>query len=84
MPSLLHQMSDRYPTTGLACCVQIWTYEGSNTLSGYLRRRDCLAGIARDLGCPEQVAVSMVMKQILENLQVGMHLILHNPLGTGT
>jgi hypothetical protein len=50
--------------------MQIWTYEGSNTLSGYLRRRDCLAGIARDLGCPEQVAVSMVMKQILENLQV--------------
>ena len=50
--------------------LQIWAYEGSNTLAGYLRRRDCLNGIARDLGCAEEVAVSTVMKQILENLNV--------------
>ncbi len=49
---------------------QVWQYEGSNTLGGYLRRRDCIAGLAADLGVPEAAVVPTVMTQILENLQV--------------
>lgn len=63
------------PTNDGHIALQIWAYEGSNTLAGYLRRRDCLAGIARDLGCPEQVAVPMVMQQILDNLTVSNNLV---------
>eukprot|EP00884_Botryococcus_braunii_P000646 jgi/Botrbrau1/10582/Bobra.0358s0005.1 len=47
----------------------IWRYEGSKTLSYYLKRRDCLSTIAADMEIPEDVVVPTVMKQIFENLQ---------------
>lgn len=50
--------------------LQVWQYEGSNTLGGYLKRRDCIPGLAQDLGVSEAAAVPTVMKQIFENLVV--------------
>ncbi len=50
--------------------IQIWRYEGRNTLAYYLRRRDCLSAIAADLGVPLEAVVPTVMKQLFENLQV--------------
>lgn len=52
--------------------LQIWKYEGSKTLSYYLKRRDCIPSIAADMGIPEDAVVPTVMKQILENLQVSV------------
>jgi hypothetical protein len=50
--------------------MQIWRYEGSKTLSYYLKRRDCISAIAADMEIPEDAVVPTVMKQIFENLQV--------------
>jgi hypothetical protein len=62
------------PVIEMSECVwlgwQIWRYEGSKTLSYYLKRRDCLSTIAADMEIPEDAVVPTVMKQIFENLQV--------------
>ena len=50
--------------------MQVWKYEGCRTLSYYLRRRDCIQALAKDLAVPEQAVVATVMKQILECLTV--------------
>lgn len=50
--------------------LQIWRYEGRNTLAYYLRRRDCLPSIAADLAVPLEAVVPTVMQQLFENLQV--------------
>ncbi|KAI8466377.1 MAG: hypothetical protein J3K34DRAFT_524625 [Monoraphidium minutum] len=46
----------------------VWRYEGSNTLAFYLRRRDGLRALARDLGVPEELVVPMAMRQLLTGL----------------
>ena len=53
-----------------AHATQVWKYEGCRTLSYYLRRRDCIQALAKDLAVPEQAVVATVMKQILECLTV--------------
>ena len=50
--------------------MQVWKYEGCRTLSYYLKRRDCVQALAKDLAVPEQAVVATVMKQILECLAV--------------
>lgn len=50
--------------------VQVWKYEGCRTLSYYLKRRDCLQVLARDLGVPEKAVVATVINQIFECLTV--------------
>lgn len=50
--------------------LQVWKYEGCRTLSYYLKRRDCLQALAKDLEVPEQAVVATVIKQILECLTV--------------
>ena len=50
--------------------MQVWKYEGCRTLSYYLKRRDCLQALAKDLAVPEQAVVATVIKQILECLTV--------------
>lgn len=57
--------------------LQIWKYEGSKTLSYYLKRRDCIPSIAADMGIPEDAVVATVMKQIFENLQVSMPFLMN-------
>lgn len=46
----------------------LWDYEGDRTLSYYLRRRDCLKVLAKDLDVPEEIVIPTVMRQIFENL----------------
>ena len=53
--------------------MQVWKYEGCRTLSYYLKRRDCLQALARDLAVPEKAVVATVMKQIFECLTVSIH-----------
>ena len=52
--------------------MQVWKYEGCRTLSYYLKRRDCLQALARDLAVPEKAVVATVMKQIFECLTVSI------------
>ncbi len=47
---------------------QVWRYEGARTLAAYLRRRDCVSALARDLGVPADAAAATVLRQILESL----------------
>ena len=54
--------------------IQVWKYEGCRTLSYYLKRRDCLQALARDLAVPEKAVVATVMKQIFECLTVSVPL----------
>jgi hypothetical protein len=42
----------------------MWTFEGDRTLAYYLRRRDCLAALAADLGVEEAAAVPTAMRQL--------------------
>lgn len=53
------------------CTRQMWRYEGSRTLSYYLRRRDTLRALATDLEVAEEAALATVMKQLCECLAVG-------------
>jgi hypothetical protein len=46
----------------------VWRYEGARTLAAYLRRRDCVAALARDLGVPADAAAATVLRHILESL----------------
>lgn len=46
----------------------VWKFEGSKTLSHYLRRRDCLEILAEDLMVPEEAVVATVMKHLMEAL----------------
>lgn len=48
--------------------VQLWRYEGQNTLAYYLRRRDTLRALARDLDVPEEIVVPVAMRQLLLGL----------------
>ena len=50
--------------------LQVWEYEGAQTLGSFLRRRDCLRSLAADLEVPESAVVPVVMRHILQNLQV--------------
>lgn len=59
----------------------MWRYQGSKTLSYYLRRRDCIAALAEDLGVQQEAAVPTVFKQVLESVAVrSMCAILLAPL----
>ena len=60
----------RISKSGLAHAVQIWQYDGAQTLGSYLRKRDCIHALAADLGVSEPAVVPTVMKQIFESLQV--------------
>eukprot|EP00879_Flechtneria_rotunda_P025344 GHRR01026923.1.p1 GENE.GHRR01026923.1~~GHRR01026923.1.p1 ORF type:complete len:264 (+),score=69.48 GHRR01026923.1:175-966(+) len=46
----------------------MWRYEGSNTLAYYLRRRDMIRALARDLGVAEDIVVPVAMRQLLLGL----------------
>ncbi|GAX79925.1 hypothetical protein CEUSTIGMA_g7365.t1 [Chlamydomonas eustigma] len=45
-----------------------WKYEGSRTLSYYLRRRDTMRSLAQELDIPEEAVLATVMKQLLKGL----------------
>ena len=66
----LHEVSWMSLTESFGHTLQVWKYEGCRTLSYYLRRRDCIQALAKDLAVPEQAVVATVMKQILECLTV--------------
>lgn len=51
-----------------AAHLQLWRYEGQNTLAYYLRRRDALRALARDLEVPEDIVVPVAMRQLLLGL----------------
>ena len=53
-----------------ALLLQMWRYEGQKTLAYYLRRRDCIAALAEDLGVDQAAVVATVMKQVLGNIAV--------------
>ncbi|KIY99127.1 putative Serine/threonine-protein kinase SNT7 [Monoraphidium neglectum] len=46
----------------------VWRYEGINTLAYYLRRRDALQALARDLDVPEDLVIPVAMRQLLTSL----------------
>ena len=46
----------------------VWKFEGSKTLSYYLRRRDCIEALSEDLMVPEEAVTATVMKHLLEAL----------------
>ncbi|GLI68475.1 hypothetical protein VaNZ11_012901 [Volvox africanus] len=46
----------------------VWKYEGSKTLSYYLRRRDTIRALATDLEVPELLVLPTVMRHIFEGL----------------
>lgn len=51
----------------------VWKYEGDRTLAYYLKRRDCIDALAKDMGLnDEKDVVPTVMKQIFECL-VDLH-----------
>ena len=50
--------------------MQMWRYQGSKTLAYYLRRRDCIAALAEDLGVQEEAVIATVFKQVLEGIAV--------------
>lgn len=49
---------------------QVWRYEGARTLATYLRRRDCVPALARNLGVPAEAVAATVLRHILEGLTV--------------
>lgn len=53
----------------------MWRYEGSKTLAYYLKRRDCMPALARDLRVPEAAVPATVLKHVLESLTVGGALV---------
>lgn len=58
------------------CAAQMWRYEGQNTLAYYLRRRDTLRALGRDLGVPPEIVIPVAMQQLLIGLAA-----LHNAGG---
>ncbi|KAI8473395.1 MAG: kinase-like domain-containing protein [Monoraphidium minutum] len=46
----------------------VWRFEGTHTLAFYLRRKDALPALARDLGVPEELVIPAAMRQILTGL----------------
>ncbi|KAK9798998.1 hypothetical protein WJX73_001206 [Symbiochloris irregularis] len=44
----------------------MWRYEGTNTLADYLKRRNCLEALSRDLQVPQAAVVATVMHQIFQ------------------
>ncbi|GBF87958.1 hypothetical protein Rsub_00670 [Raphidocelis subcapitata] len=46
----------------------VWRYEGANTLAFYLRRRDGLRALARDLDVPEDLVIPVALRQVLTGL----------------
>jgi Ser/Thr protein kinase RdoA (MazF antagonist) len=46
----------------------VWRYEGANTLAYYLRRRDGVRALARDLDVPEDMAIPVAMRHVLTGL----------------
>ena len=50
--------------------MQLWRYEGINTLQHYLQRKDCVAALALDLAAPKSAVVVTVLRQILEAASV--------------
>lgn len=59
----------------LTVTLQVWRYEGAKTLSAYLRRRDCVSALARDLGVPAEAVAATVLRHILEGLTVRTNLL---------
>lgn len=67
------QLLNVFAPVPLVCCIllcgaQLWRYEGQNTLAYYLRRRDTLRALARDLDVPEEIVVPVAMRQLLLGL----------------
>ena len=63
------------PLHSQICLLQMWRFEGSQTLWSYMRRTslfrdECLVTLASDLAMPEPLAVATVMRQLCENLAV--------------
>lgn len=50
----------------------MWRYEGHKTLSYYLKRRDCIAALAEDLGVDKSAVVATILKQVLEGVAVSL------------
>ena len=50
--------------------VQMWKYEGRQTLDHYLRRRDCVPALADALGIEQAAVVPTVMQQVLQGIAV--------------
>lgn len=48
----------------------MWRYEGSKTLAYYLKRRDCIRALSKDLAVSEEAVPATVMKHIFECLTV--------------
>lgn len=46
----------------------MWRFEGRSTLAYYLKRRDTLRALARDLAVPDSAVVGVAMRQILQGL----------------
>ena len=68
-------MKRQLTTVTKAVLLQMWRYEGSQTLWSYIRRTslfrdECLTALAADLCLPEPVAVATVIQQLCENLSV--------------
>ncbi|GAB4817926.1 hypothetical protein N2152v2_004972 [Parachlorella kessleri] len=47
----------------------VWAYQGSKTLAYYLKRRDCLEALARDMRVPEGAVVPTIMRHIFVCLE---------------
>ncbi len=50
--------------------LQVWAYQGNKTLAYYLKRRDCMDALARDMCVAEEVVVPTVMRHIFQCLEV--------------
>ncbi len=50
---------------------QVWDFQGSQTLSHFLQRRDCLRALAGELGVEEGAVVPTVMQHLFQCLEVG-------------
>ena len=50
----------------------MWAYQGSKTLAYYLKRRDCLEALARDMRVPESAVVPTIMRHIFVCLDVSV------------
>ena len=50
--------------------VQIWRYQGANTLQTYLQKSDPLAALSRSLLVPKEAVVATVMQQVFQAVNV--------------
>ena len=50
--------------------VQIWQYQGANTLATYLQKADPLAALSRSLLVPKEAVAATVMQQLFQAVHV--------------